>query len=235
MENKVIIFDKDGTLLDFDACWVPVAELATQKMLRALGREDIPAGEILAALGVEDGAASIIGELCCGTYPRMAKVIAGVLAQYDCCPEGLEALTAETYESSLSAGSVQPACADIAGVLGQLKARGFKLAVVTTDHQEITAQCLQQLGIAHCFDDVFIGDGGYPIKPDPFCIHALMEKYGVEQGQVVMVGDTLTDLEFAENGGIRAIGLAKTAGNEAILRARTDTVVPDISYLNDIL
>ena len=49
---------------------------------------------------------------------------------------------------------------------------------------------------------------------------------------MVMVGDTLTDMRFAQNGGIKAIGLAKSAENEAKLRAYTDVVLPDPSTLD---
>jgi phosphoglycolate phosphatase-like HAD superfamily hydrolase len=50
-----------------------------------------------------------------------------------------------------------------------------------------------------------------------------------------MVGDTLSDMNFAINGGIRSVGLAKSEENKAILLEKTDTVVPDISYLNTVI
>ena len=50
-----------------------------------------------------------------------------------------------------------------------------------------------------------------------------------------MVGDTLTDMRFAKNAGIRAIGVAKNEKNRKILSTMTDTVVHDVSLVGALL
>lgn len=51
MDIQAIIFDKDGTLLDFDAFWIAVSVYAIKDMLKQLGRENIPVDEFLDVLG----------------------------------------------------------------------------------------------------------------------------------------------------------------------------------------
>ena len=46
-----------------------------------------------------------------------------------------------------------------------------------------------------------------------------------------MVGDTMTDMSFAKNAGICAIGIAKSEKNAQILAPHAAFVVPDPSHL----
>ena len=38
MKTKAIFFDKDGTLIDFDAIWVPVSYNAIGNLLKKIGK-----------------------------------------------------------------------------------------------------------------------------------------------------------------------------------------------------
>ena len=58
---------------------------------------------------------------------------------------------------------------------------------------------------------------------------------GVKKEHLVMVGDTMTDVNFAKNSGIAVIGVAKTDKNKSILAPYTDAVISEISDLLDIL
>ncbi|MBQ7348718.1 MAG: HAD-IA family hydrolase, partial [Clostridia bacterium] len=115
------------------------------------------------------------------------------------------------------------------------KEKGIKLAVVTADDAFTTEKCLKALGIDDMFDVVYTDDGTHPNKPDPYCIEDFCAKYGLSKGQVVMVGDSLTDVNFAKNGGVKFVGVAKGEKNTAFLSAHADTVLPDISHLSSVL
>ena len=142
MRIKAIIFDKDGTLIDFDAFWVTVSIRALSAILKKLNRKDIPVGEFLAAFGVKDGVTDIDGILCKGTYEQMAEICREILSRYGCtvAPERMLALVLETYNESARCCDVTPACSDIRGVLQKLKKSGVRLLVVTTDNTEITVE-----------------------------------------------------------------------------------------------
>ena len=79
MNADAIIFDKDGTLIDFDTFWVTVSVKAIEDILKKLGREDICVSEILSAFGIHAGVIDIEGVLCKGTYEQMGQILYNIL------------------------------------------------------------------------------------------------------------------------------------------------------------
>ncbi len=237
MKADAIIFDKDGTLIDFDAFWVAVSHKALDSVLDELSMTKEIVCEILEAFGVHNGVTSIDGVLCKGTYEQMGHIVYDILQRYGCessCDE-VTKLVIDAYNQNSDAGEVKPTCAHLADVLRELKAQGKKLAVVTTDNELITRKCLASLGILELFDKIYTDDGINPTKPDPYCAFDFCRFCGVDKDKMLMVGDTLTDVRFAKNAGISAIGLARSEENRAILAEHTDTVIRDMSELLNIL
>lgn len=233
MEKRVIVFDKDGTLLDFDALWVPVAAAATDGILCALGRSDIPAAELLLSIGVKDEICSVSGSLCYGTYALMARDMLAVLKRYGCAVDetALAALTREQYEKNLSAGAIVPSCDNLRQTLLTLKERGLTLILITLDTVSATSICLEKLGLKDLFDEVITDDGSFPVKPNPHCINSIMDRYSIVPKDVYVVGDTLTDVSFAEASGANFIGIAKNEENRNCLSRYAKTVISCISDL----
>ena len=237
MKADAIIFDKDGTLLDFDAFWVTVSVKAIEAVLAEFHQMDVPVGEILEAFGVHDGVTDMNSILCKGTYEQLGQITYEILTRYGCdasCEAVTKALI-EGYNQNADAGDVRPTCPDLVQVLTDLKSKGIKLAVVTTDNMQITRKCLEKLGILDLFDRIYTDDGEVPTKPDPFCVYHFCEFTKVEKDRVVMVGDTMTDMRFAKNAGISAIGIAKNDGNKQVLAPHADAVIPDPSHIFDLL
>ena len=232
-----IIFDKDGTLMSFDAFWVSLSVKALEDVLGKLGMEPGLVDEILEAFGVHDGVTDINGVLCKGTYAEMGEIVYEILFAHGCDADREDVVRAveEAYSRNAAAGDVKPTCPDLAEALAELKARGLRLAVVTTDNEPITRHCLAGLGVLQYFDVIFTDDGHTPTKPDPFCAGEFCRLYGLDQERVVMVGDTMTDVRFAKNAGITAISLAPTPEKKALLAPHTDVIIDVISELTEIV
>lgn len=230
---KAIIFDKDGTLIDFDSFWITVSINAINHILKRFERSDIPLEEILFAIGVENGVTDIDGLLCRGTYEQIALAINSVLKRYGCyvSEEEIVRMVLEAYNSNADSGVVMATCENIKEVLTGLKKKGIKLAVVTTDNPEITHKCLENLGVEALFDKIYTDDGKNPVKPDPYCAFDFSKFADAEKDEMIMVGDTMTDIRFARNAGIAVIGIGETEKKRERLRAYADVVTSDISHI----
>ena len=237
MKTKGIIFDKDGTLLDFDGFWTPVAEYAVEDILQKNQMEKSLKNQVLNAIGVKDGITDVDGVLCKGTYLQISQIIFGVLSKYkeELKLEDVAEISLKAFHDNIGKGEMKGTCENIAGVISNLKEKGIKLAVVTADDTFTTKKCLTALGIDDMFDVIYTDDGTHPNKPDPYCIEDFCVKFGLNKEQVVMVGDSLTDVNFAKNGCIKFVGVAKGQLNTAFLSAYADTVLPDVSHLSSVL
>lgn len=238
MKIKAIIFDKDGTLMDFDSFWVTVSRYAIADIFNKTGCTNGEIEQVLESLDVKGGVADINGILAQDPFPVMGRAINRCLEKYGVILSDEEAtkLTVEAYHKNIDNGIVSPACKDLAEVMKRLKSIGVILAVATTDDPYDTELCLKKLGVFEYFDEIYTDDGKLPPKPDPYCIDALCKKYGFDKNEVVMVGDTLNDVRFADNGGIDVIGVAKNKTNQKILSENITNVMDDVSqifgYLN---
>ena len=237
MRAEGIIFDKDGTLMSFDAFWVSLSVKALGDVLGQFGMDRALLNGILEAFGVHDGVTDINGVLCKGTYAEMGEIVYEILSAHGCTADREDVVRAveRAYSRNAAAGDVKPTCHDLAEALAELKGRGLRLAVVTTDNEPITRHCLTGLGILEYFDVIFTDDGHTPTKPDPFCAGEFCRMYGLDKGRVAMVGDTMTDVRFAKNAGITAISLAPTPEKKALLAPHTDIIIDAISELTEIL
>lgn len=237
MKTKAIIFDKDGTLMDFDSFWVTVTHNVIEELKEEMGIMDVLEEDILLALGVENGVTSISGVLCHGIYQQMGEIMHDILKKhgYKFSINQVTERMIESYHRNYERGIIKPTCDNICEVLCRLKNYGIKLVVVTTDDLFGTQKCLQTLGIEKFIDAIYTDDGCFPPKPDPYCIFDVLEKEGLSKSEVVMVGDTLTDTTFAKNGGIEAIGVAKCDANRKILAGQIDKVISDLSYIFEVL
>ncbi len=227
-----IIFDKDGTLIKFDDFWRPVTEQAVTYIIRRLNVSENIKNELMAAAGIDEG---INGLICRGTYAQVAASFESVLKKHGEAADKLDALTFEAFESSRECGKVVAACENIKGLLEELKRRGMSIFLVTTDCSEITEKCLDELGIKEYFDEVYTDDGVLPSKPDPYYINEIIKKYGFNRNELLMVGDTVTDMEFAKNGKISAVGVAGDCDGRRVLENYTGAVVGNISQLTKLL
>ena len=237
MKTKAIIFDKDGTLLDFEAFWIPVTEKAVDDILQGANATHLPKEVIYKAYGIVNGVTDITGSLCCGTYDDMTADLQKALQEngVEIPYEKAKKLTIDAYHNHASAGKFLPTSSNLKSVLESLRDKGAKLFVVTSDDSVVAGKCLKELGIFHLFEEVLAADGKVPAKPDPYYINYLVDKYGFAKDEMLMVGDTLTDMRFAKNGEIAVIGLAKSVENKAKLNAYTDVVLLDPSTLESYI
>jgi len=228
---RAIIFDKDGTLIDFNAMWGDwITDLA--RHLEAAAYISI-APQLFQTLGFDPvtGAVAPGGPLAVSTMAEIRALAGEVLRA--------AGLTAVSAAAAIEAGWYIPdpvalaqPLADLPALFGAVHARGIRIAVATTDDRTPTLATLEALGVAPLVDALACGDDGRPIKPAPDAILALCQELGVAPAQAAMVGDTTADLRMgrAANVGL-TIGVLSGVGSAALLAPLADLLLPSVAEL----
>jgi HAD superfamily hydrolase (TIGR01549 family) len=79
-----------------------------------------------------------------------------------------------------------------------LKNNNIILAIYTGKGNSSTYITLEKLGIFHLFDEIMTGDNLPSFKPNPIGIMNFIEKYNLKNDEVILFGDTLTDIKAAK-------------------------------------
>ena len=100
------------------------------------------------------------------------------------------------YKANIAAHS--RTYAEVNEALSTLHQRGTKLAVVTNKLTELSEPLLQDIGLYEFFDLIVCGDTASKPKPDPAPINLCLEQFALAPEQVLMVGDSETDVLAAQ-------------------------------------
>ena len=87
--------------------------------------------------------------------------------------------------------------------LKKLKEAGFYIGVVTNKIQPLTEKVLSILKISEYLDFVHGAECGFPLKPAPDSILAMIEKANVFKENTFMIGDGMTDIKTGRNAGVK--------------------------------
>jgi phosphoglycolate phosphatase len=226
----LVVFDKDGTLISFDAMWIEWArDLGTR--LEIATRRPV-AGDVFTTIGFDPVANRILagGPMAVGTMGEIAELVGAVLRRW--CPSVSAArrLLADVWSEPDPVELAVP-LADLATLFTELRTAGRRIAVATTDDRWPTEATLVGLGVAGLVDDVLCGDDDGPTKPEPAALIGIAGRLAVPIVRTAMVGDTPADLRMARGAGARAIGVASGVGAAAELVADAHLIVESISAL----
>lgn len=232
MKYKGIVFDKDGTILDFERCWLTIARHTLTTLLNELGLPAELLPDLLAAGGIHGETYDIDGVFCYGTEAMMVDVIIDWLEAHGIKNDrrALAGLIARITAASSVYGEMKPDCENIVGVFDRLRGMGLRIALATSDNRKGAMKCLDAFGITRYFDEVYCDDGAHS-KSEPYFIRVFCGKYGFAPNEVAMVGDTLYDAAFAKKSGTAMVAVAKNEHNAALLAPVSDAVIHDISRI----
>lgn len=99
----------------------------------------------------------------------------------------------------------------------------------------VAQQFLNKLKIADYFDEVFTFDGIHPAKPNPHYVKTICRKYNLAPSEIIMVGDTLIDMDFAKNSNVTTVGVAEKDNDKKYLKQYTKYVLSNVSEIADFL
>ena len=221
-----ILFDKDGTLLDYARSWVPVNyELAR---IAAAGDEAL-ARKLLIAGGMDPDTGYVTPDslLAAGNTVEISEGMVAAGA-----PFTVEALA--THFDGLFANSAQLAVAvtDLAQFFATMHARGYWLGVASSDNEASIRATAKRFGFEGYLHYVAGYDCGFGTKPVPGMVHGFCAATGLEPHQVAVIGDNNHDMHMGRSAGagLNVAVLTGTGSRESLADA-SDYCLGDITEL----
>lgn len=227
MRAGAVLFDKDGTLFDFQKSWGGWIG----QQIRAMAGDDLAlAGAIAQVLGFDLASDLVTPDsiMVAGTSRDAARRLLPFFPDVT-----LDTLTQDLdgQASTMVPVEVVP----LGPFLDDLKARGLRLGVATNDNKAAAIAHLGHSGVVDRFEYIAGYDSGYGAKPDPGMCSAFAEHCGLHPSLVVMVGDSLHDLHAGRRAGMQTVAVLTGIATRADLNDHADVVLPDIAALSDWL
>lgn len=227
MKIRGVLFDKDGTLIDFDKTWQPVVTRLVEEIARGDAAE---IGRMMRAVGFDEAsgrflpgsifAAGTNAELAEAWHPDLAgEALAQKVVEYD------------AYYSAASAEASVPVT-DLAKVLGDLRAQNMRLGIATNDVTAGADEFVRGAGLEALFDFITGYDGVPAAKPAGDMVVAFCGAVGLAPGEVAVVGDNTHDLEMGvASGAGHKVGVLTGTGSRADLEPFADIILDHIDQL----
>ena len=230
-EIDLVVFDKDGTLIDFAAMWAGWAIDIGRRLDVATGRP--VSGDVFAAIGFDPAVNRVLpgGPLAVSTMAGIAETIAAVVRRW--CPSVAAARRAvETAWFEPNPVALARPLADLLDLFERLVASGRRIAVATTDDRAPTEATLRALGIRGHVSALACGDDGMGLKPDPSMVLAICVALRTEPSRTAIVGDTPADLAMGRAAGLgRVIAVLSGVAPPADLEPLADALLGSVGEL----
>jgi phosphoglycolate phosphatase len=246
----LVVFDKDGTLIDFDAMWgawitelarrleAACAKLKIENVTLRTGPTQYPGQfsiteRLFQVMGFDPATGRVAagGRLAVTPMAGLYALTVDLLRDVGIPPAAAEQVVAAAWYTPDPVALARP-LADLPALFGALRARGIRIAVATSDDRTPTEMTLAGLRVADLVSAVIGADDGVPVKPAPDMVVTLCRVLGVAPARAVVVGDAVDDLEMgrAAAAGL-VVGVLSGVSSAALLAPHADIVIPSVAEL----
>jgi len=239
-DAKVLVFDKDGTLIDFHTIWGLRMVSAAKSLVSACKGVDDLRDRLFRTVGFSPERNQTLGcgPLATAPIAELETIVATVLYQAGISWDEAVTLSVEHLTKRMVAppavDEIRPR-ANLVSLLRAFRDAEIRLAVATTDNRLPAEKCLEVLGIENLIEQLLCGDDrASPRKPDPAVLLDIAESFGAPIDQVIMVGDTVSDLKMAKAAGAMAIAITGGAGSREDLEQQADVVIDSLEEISVI-
>lgn len=223
---RALLFDKDGTLIDFQRTWGP----ATDAVIARLAAGDPVVYDRLAEVS-----GFVVGErrfvagspLIAGATPDYGRLWAQVLGR----PATADFFVEIDRLFQISGLEHLEPIGQPPVVLGGLRRRGYRLGIITNDAEANARAQAARLGIGHLLDFIAGYDSGFGAKPSGEPVLAFAQAVAAKAQEVAVVGDTVHDLAAARAAGAFAVAVPSGPIPRDALAPHADAVIDSIADL----
>jgi len=233
---KAVIFDKNGTLIDFHSRWTPWIHELTDRLEEWTGLElrDRVFEELDFCRFTNKTRDGVLGN---GTSRQIKDELEGVLEDVGMTEEQSKSIVEQCWQECMVSNGNIKAEPYLSATLTQFKNAGLQIGICTSDTRAATERTLKHLKISHLIQEMVCGDDKDILpKPSGKALQTLCKRLNVLPSQAVMIGDTSADMEMGMSAGTGLnIGVLSGIGSRLNLSPLSDLLVDSIEDLPSVI
>ena len=224
---KGVLFDKDGTLFDFEKTW---NSWTSRILCEVAEQSDVSIDKLAESIDFDLKTGKLLPQsiVIAGTHRQVTAALHSKLPNWN-----FDHL--ESYLLDIVIETPHYEVVPLQRLFQNLKLQGFSLGVMTNDSEKGAQAHLAAAGILDLLDFLAGSDTGYGCKPAPEPLLAFAETTNLKPDEIAMVGDSLHDLKAADAAGMMRIAVLTGMATESQLENYADIVLPSIADFADLL
>src|SRR4030095_11588055 len=125
---------------------------------------------------------------------------------------------------------------DLRVLFSKLREHGIQIAIATADDRAPTQAMIEAFDIEELISTMVCADDGIPSKPAPDMVFAVCERLKLDPKNVMVIGDTASDLKMAHAAGAGlAVGVLSGVSASADLIHHADVMIESVEELHDYI
>ena len=230
-QTKLVIFDKDGTLVNNEIIFGPWTEKIVTKISKIL---KFNSQYLYTHLGYDpikkifDGN-SIVAK---GSNDQIKNAIIIFIKSKFNYIDTQKFIDNNWIELSFKPNDIVP-FGNISHLFTKLKNNNIKIAVCTSDDRNSTTKMLRILNIIQFIDFIVCGDDNISCKPSPEPILNICKNINIPPSQTIMIGDTINDIQAGINSKCKQVYGVLTGGYSTNHLQNADKIFNNITEAID--
>jgi phosphoglycolate phosphatase len=211
---KMIIFDKDGTLIDVHHYWRSMIQFRSEFLIVLIDSayKEKVYSELMNIMGVDPLTNKIKIDGPVGIKPRdfIVNKALSVMKQYSnsCDKLSVEKIFNDVdIYSKTKLKNIVKILPCVKNFLADLKRKNVKMSIATTDLTMRAVLSMESLKINDYFSDIVGSDLVKSPKPSSDLVEYILNKNNIKHDEALVIGDSISDLYMAKNADCRFIGV----------------------------
>jgi HAD superfamily hydrolase (TIGR01549 family) len=234
---KMVIFDKDGTLIDVHHYWCSMIEYRAEFFVNSLDIKDKKElyNNLVNNMGIDLKTKKMKAEGPVGIKPRscIVNVALDTILKYDknYTKDMVENIFLEVDEySKNNLTTIVKALPNVNELLEELKQSNIKITIATTDLTKRANLAMESLQLDKYFIDIVGADLVKNAKPNPDLVNYILNKYNLTKDDVVVIGDSMADLGMAKNASCKFLAVKSGLYTNEFIK-QSKNIIDDLTQL----
>lgn len=231
---KGMLFDKDGTLIDFSLWRDASIELIDDIIMQYKLNDEKLYKKLYKSIGLNDNWVEPFGAVASGNLEDIASQLYFVLKKHiNTNYENFKIYAKNKIMKEILREDVEyKEKTDLKKLFSTLNKLDIKIGIITSDVEKSVMNFIKKFDLSELIDFIATGDTDLKTKTHNDVFIEFCNKYNFDTDEIAIVGDSYSDMLFAKKLGALSIGVLSGISSKINLKDISDIVIPSIDMLN---